>query len=209
MALSDVEQVSKLDAARRQLDCAITLYFNDGDSVSTHTLVAAAYEVLQDLSARENGMRPMLKERVLDFVRPECRKTVQRKLSEAANFFKHANRDPAEVLEFSASQTESLLLDACDQHTHLTRTTTPAMQAMRLWYIVHHLDVCILPEDEMAKLNLSAKVLTRMKENEFFALAEESFTRALAANSPGYPKRARQSAHRNAHHALPAQPSST
>lgn len=187
MPLSTVERVSKLDAARRQLDCAIALYFNDGDSVSTHTLVAAAYEVLRDLSARENGMPAMLKERTLDFVRPEHQKAVRQKLSEAENFFKHADRDPTEILEFSASQTESLLLDACDQHTHLTRTTTPAMQAMRLWYIVHHLNVCVLPEAEMAKMNVSAKVLTSMKKDEFFALAKESVKGALLANSLGYP----------------------
>jgi len=190
MALSDIEQVSKLDAARRQLDCAIALYFGEGDSVSIHTLVAAAYEVLRDLSARDKALRPMLKERSLDFVRAEHHKAVLRKLSEAENFFKHANRDPDKTLEFSASQTESLLLDACDQHTHLTGTTTPAMQAMRLWYILHHVDVCILPENETAKLKRSAKVLTHMKKDKFFALAKESVTQALEANSPGYPTKA-------------------
>jgi len=192
MAAIDIEQVSKLDAARRQLDCAVALYFSDGDSVSTHTLVAAAYEVLRDLSARNNGLRPMLKERALDFVRPEHQKTVLRKLSEAENFFKHADRDPGETLEFSASQTESLLLDACDQHTHLSGTTTPAMQAMRLWYIVHHHDMCILPESEAATLALSAPVLARMRKDEFFALAKDMLTQKLAANLPGYPRNANQ-----------------
>ena len=41
--------IDKLEAARRRLITAIHLYFADGDEVFTHTLTAAAFEILDDL----------------------------------------------------------------------------------------------------------------------------------------------------------------
>jgi len=45
--------VSKFEAARRQLETAALLYFNEGDNVSIHTLVSAAYGILEDLAAKQ------------------------------------------------------------------------------------------------------------------------------------------------------------
>jgi hypothetical protein len=44
--------VDKWDAARRQLETAITLFFNDGNVVSQHTLVMAAHGILYDLAQK-------------------------------------------------------------------------------------------------------------------------------------------------------------
>jgi hypothetical protein len=49
-------KISKLDAARRQLDTAIRLYFMEGDPVSVHTLAAAAFEILKDLVRSGQGL---------------------------------------------------------------------------------------------------------------------------------------------------------
>jgi len=46
--------ISKLDAARRQLATAITLWFEDRDPVSIHTLVFAAYEIIHAVSKQRN-----------------------------------------------------------------------------------------------------------------------------------------------------------
>src|SRR5262245_42997551 len=48
MAGALIERVSKLDAARRQIRTAIRLFFEDGDTVSIHTLTSAAEELLRD-----------------------------------------------------------------------------------------------------------------------------------------------------------------
>jgi hypothetical protein len=42
--------VTKLDAARRQLKTAIKLWFEDGDPVAIHTLIVAAYEIIDILA---------------------------------------------------------------------------------------------------------------------------------------------------------------
>ena len=46
---TDVEELTKLDAARRQLDAAIRMFLASEDEVAIHTLGAAAYRVLRDL----------------------------------------------------------------------------------------------------------------------------------------------------------------
>jgi hypothetical protein len=42
-------QISKIEAARRQLDCAIRLYIADDDALSVHTLSRAAFRLLYDI----------------------------------------------------------------------------------------------------------------------------------------------------------------
>jgi hypothetical protein len=42
-------RIYKIEAARRQLDSAIELWFLDKDEVSVHTLAAAAYQLVHDL----------------------------------------------------------------------------------------------------------------------------------------------------------------
>ena len=46
--------ITKLDAARRQIDAAVNLYFNKGDELAIHTLVGAAHILIIDLSKAAN-----------------------------------------------------------------------------------------------------------------------------------------------------------
>lgn len=52
-------KVSKLDAAKRQLETVIRLYFAGRDPVSIHTLTAAAYNIVHDITANR-GAEPMI-----------------------------------------------------------------------------------------------------------------------------------------------------
>jgi hypothetical protein len=54
------ETIAKLDAAKRQLTVAIRLFFNHADPVAIHTLAAAAYQILYDLS-KGHGMIGVVK----------------------------------------------------------------------------------------------------------------------------------------------------
>jgi hypothetical protein len=89
--------VTKLDATRRQLKAAIRLWFEDGDPVVIHTLIAAAYEILDTLAQRQ-GVADLLF--APDIVKDEYRTQWVRSVKSPANFFKHADRDPEGVLEF-------------------------------------------------------------------------------------------------------------
>src|SRR6266850_5234809 len=91
-------KLSKLEAARRQLESAITLYFNGGDPVSTHTLATASLEILCNLNKLREGS-PMGSD--LDTIPPEHRQKVRIAFRKAQNFFKHADDDSDAILDFN------------------------------------------------------------------------------------------------------------
>ena len=62
--------ISKLDAAKRQLETYIRLYFHSGDPVAMHTLTAAAFGIIRDLNEKRSGT-PTLRDRVFENVKPE------------------------------------------------------------------------------------------------------------------------------------------
>ena len=125
--------VSKLDAARRQLDAAVRLYFAEGDPVAIHTLAAAAHEVLADISVRRNVTVPFI-HKLLSLIRPEKQAEARAKFNRARNFFKHAKNDPEESIEFDPAHSEFLLFDACTQYRELTGELVPALGVFQAWF---------------------------------------------------------------------------
>lgn len=149
-------QISKLDAARRQLDTCIRLYFAEGDPVAIHTLLSAGYQLLADINRARSGS-PMLKEQVPTWVRPDAQTEARRRLSEAANFFKHADRDHDDVLVFSPDSAELLLYDACVKYEELAGATVPAMSVFRAWFWLG-------PGADLAKAPEEQKVVRELRE---------------------------------------------
>jgi len=126
-------KIAKLDAARRQLETAVRLYFSEADPVSIHTLTSAAYQVLSDVNRARGGV-PMLKEQIPTWVRPDATVEAKRRLNDAANFFKHADHDHDEVLEFNEGPTELLLYDAVRKYRELTGETVPVLAVYDVWF---------------------------------------------------------------------------
>jgi hypothetical protein len=83
--------ITKLDAARRQLQTAIELWFADGDPVAVHTLVYAAHEIIHRLY-RRSGHSDLLFDSKTIAVAVD-RKEFTKMLKADAAFFKHAERD--------------------------------------------------------------------------------------------------------------------
>jgi hypothetical protein len=81
--------ITKLDAVSRQMDAAISLYFDEGDEVSIHTLVGAAHNLLADLSSAANQKTVIQK-----YIRPEKIGGFEKAIRAPQNFLKHADRDP-------------------------------------------------------------------------------------------------------------------
>jgi len=105
--------ISKFDAIRAQLDAAIELYFVTDNIVATHTLTAAAYNLLRDIAKKERSKHPFLKSGFLETLTNEESKQIKEFLNKPENFFKHADRDPNDLLPFDPEQTEIMLIDAC------------------------------------------------------------------------------------------------
>lgn len=125
--------ISKLDAAKRQLETAVRLYFSEADPVAIHALTAAAHQLLSDLKESRGGT-PMLMESILETVRPDKRDEANRRLRAAANFFKHADQDPGHVLVFDSGQTEIMLFDACFNYKSLTGEWVPLLSVYYAWF---------------------------------------------------------------------------
>lgn len=109
-------QISKIEAARRQLDTAIELYLYEFDLLSVHTLAWAAFSILVSYDEATNAGGVWAKH-IRDNPSDATRKL--------ANFLKHADRDPlAHVDELTDEYTHMLLLEGCKLHYELTHTRT-------------------------------------------------------------------------------------
>jgi hypothetical protein len=112
--------ILKLDAAKRQLDVAINLFFKNGDPVSIHTLTAAAYDILIGLGKIAKIVELGVKDIEL-YVKEEHQKEYRAILNKAQNFFKHSDKDPKETIEFNPDETIFFLLSAVKLYIDLTK----------------------------------------------------------------------------------------
>lgn len=130
--------ISKLDAAKRQLEVAIRLYFSWGDPVAIHTLAAAAFNVLIDINNHRGGNGPPIRENYLDWIKSEYLSDAKKKLKEAENFFKHADRDPDSTFPFRPQTTEFVLFDGVELYFGLTQELSPLLHTFRAWWLIQH-----------------------------------------------------------------------
>lgn len=114
MSKSRLLRLSKLDAARRQIESAIWLWFLDADIVSVHTLSAAAHHILRDL-AEHRGVIPLPFTTGYFFNRLE--KQTKRTVEDAELFFKQAKN--AETYGIDEVWTELHLFDAVMAYANL------------------------------------------------------------------------------------------
>jgi hypothetical protein len=130
-------KVSKVDAASRQPDTAISLWFRDDDPVSIHTLAFAAYEIAQKLSQKLGNLRMTLEGWVPERVKPESVQAVIQRITEARNFFKHADRDPYGILDFDPSVTEYVLVLCVVCLANLRVERSDWQSTLVLWHFLH------------------------------------------------------------------------
>jgi hypothetical protein len=141
--------ISKLDAASRQLHKAVQMFLNKNDPVSIHTLGSAAQEMFESL-CRARKIKS-LKSQILETVREERQNEFGKKLNEAKNFFKHANRDSEADIKFNPDTNEFVLWDAVQLYYLLTKQKEPLFVAFLLWMYAKNPEFVILnPEQKMA-----------------------------------------------------------
>ena len=122
--------ITKLEAAQRQLDCAIRRWLDEDDLCSVQTLAWAAFTILRDLGRKAN---PPIYElpSSSDFER------------KAANFLKHADKDPdAVMLEIDHMIPELVFYDAIRRYhilsgSKLTKEMEVAETILSLKFRLH------------------------------------------------------------------------
>ena len=161
-------KISKADAAKRQIETAVRLWFFSGDPVSIHTLTAAAHQVLHDVG-RSRGAPTILRD--LPGARPDYVKRLRTLVSRYENFFKHANSDPGAVLDFNPEATEIFMLDAVLTYEGLTREAAPILSTFKAWMFIRQPQLMneVDREKLVQKLNQTGINLTQVSKAEFFA----------------------------------------
>lgn len=124
--------ITKLDAARRQLDTAIRLLFAGEDPVSVHTLVGAASVLFSDLIELEAPDRSW--DRQAQAATGMSKSEYFQIMRRAQNFFKHARDDHDAQLEFDPSDTEALTFWAVMNASELA-PMSPETEVFQLWYV--------------------------------------------------------------------------
>lgn len=134
--MSTFQEISKIEAAERQLAVAIALFLNDGDPISIHTLVGAANGILRPL-CKEKGIGELLGEELL---RPEKKKEFYDILRTPANFFKHAHKDADATLKFHPDVNQLHILDCLHLFSSLKGFVFVEGYIFLLWYVCNNPD---------------------------------------------------------------------
>ncbi len=161
--------ITKLDAAKRQLETAIRLHFTGADPVSAHTLAGAAYGLVQGVNANRSGQL-MVKD-LWQLLDRDDAEEFRRHISRAENFLKHADRDPDARYTLDTRWTEALLVEGSQKFWELTGKNPPLLALLQVWFIVCHpeildqaqkagivprtLDLSVFPKDRRASLKNS------------------------------------------------------
>lgn len=129
------EWVTKLDVAERQLCGAVRYFFERRDPIIVHALVAAGHQLLTDLG-NVSGVVGLLK-------RKNQSGDHTRSLNYAANFFKHADRDPQSRINIAplSNLTEGFLMDAVVMLQRLKGNIPVEAKIFWSWFITKHQDL--------------------------------------------------------------------
>lgn len=175
-------RISKLDAAKRQLDCAVALWFGDGDPVAVHTLTMAAYQIIQDMCTARGDEQFTLRGLMADYIKPEHLDEAIRHMRRPMNFFKHADNDPHEILEFEPRATEMYLMLACHAIRRLGERSSDHQHALGNWFFLHHPRLFTIGHDRLDPALIEQ--LKQARKPEFLALMLQALTHARAT-TPG------------------------
>jgi hypothetical protein len=132
----EIIEIRKLDAAKRQLDAAVRIFFNGEDAIAIHTLVGAASIVLFDLLEKQKP-----KEAWEHKIAESTNSTIRQVLGiarHAQNFFKHADSDSDKILPFNQRDTEQLLFVCtlnCGNLAGKDERLSVEQGIFQLWYI--------------------------------------------------------------------------
>jgi len=134
--------ITKIEGARRQLDCAIRLYFEDDDSLAIHALAHAAFKVLFDLYPKRRSDR-------FDYHLSDLINGLGwRQFNHVPNFLKHSDNDAEEVLfSHSADAVVTTLGFATILHHRITGRMTSEMRAFDTLMHIMHPEEFQLPPD--------------------------------------------------------------
>jgi hypothetical protein len=167
-------KLTKLEAACRQLNTAIRLWFSNGDPVSIFALAYPAHEIVHRLY-RHRGLMDLIYDSKL--IKEEYREQWAKGLKRGASFLKHADKDPHAIIEFDPNLTLMHIIGSVLGLSRMGVAPSDEMAALLTWLYIH------FPSwfhSESVENFVPAKALAkfrRVEKRQFF----ESYLRALNA----------------------------
>ena len=93
--MKNTAKVDRVQAIREQLICSIFLFFRNESLISSHTLAAAAHQLLHDLYERETSPY------CLNITPESYRSALIKLIRKPQNFFKHGGPSMENSIEFN------------------------------------------------------------------------------------------------------------
>ena len=142
--------ITKIEAAEKQLDTAIRLFFENIDHLSSYTLAAASREITDDLCEKQKyelfqqklirisdtlKIRLSFREEMRIYIKDEYYKEAMRAFKKRQNFLKHINNHSGqEMNDLAIRELSVVILWAIKNFTSLQRRITPAMSIFLCWF---------------------------------------------------------------------------
>jgi hypothetical protein len=168
--------ITKLNAAKREIEIAIWLWFHNFDPVAIHILTSAAHRILHDLLVHAGTSSTFFDNKYLP---KGFEKETKRLFRKYETFFKHAKDDPNDTLDFNPNSTQPYLYDAVESYLKLRHSETELMTAYRLRYRLTFPDYWKQAEPIPEK-SLPVEFLSACNRREFF---EYFFGRPVTAST--------------------------
>jgi hypothetical protein len=132
-----LKKINKLDAAVRQINTAILLWFSSDDEISVHTLACSAHQIVHDIN-QQNAKHELIYNNLN--VKDEYRREANRRFKECYNFLKHADNDADDIIEFNPADTELFIMFTLLGLEYLGVKLNNTREAFLVYYFLSHPD---------------------------------------------------------------------
>ncbi len=128
------KDITKEEAARRQIETAIRLLFANDDAICIHVIASSAQIIVTDV-CRNHGKNTVT-DMLAEYIRPEALKDFRRILKSPYNYFKHAKRDTdTELAHFDEGMNDIILWFAVIDYITAFSKPTATMLCFLAWFI--------------------------------------------------------------------------
>lgn len=125
-------QLNKIQVAKIQIEAAIEMFFNLEHPVVIHTIVGAA-DLLLDQYCKSRKIKSSWGH-TIENSSPDEAKEFYKSIRRSRNFFKHADNDEDEVLEFSVQENDALIFATILSYQITENTVTSLMKKYFVWF---------------------------------------------------------------------------
>lgn len=115
-------KINKTEAARRQIDTAIRMLFDNEDPVAIHTIAMAGFRILRDLTASRDDS--YMHKMVQSIIKPGMESKFWGAMNSFSNFLKHAEVDPDELYDNVQEEVNDIIISNSSNVLPRFRTST-------------------------------------------------------------------------------------